>query len=340
MAVVILNWNGRHYLEKFLPSLRATEYDNMDIVVADNASTDDSIAFLQSHYPAIRIIQLKENYGFAKGYNEALKHIEAAYYVLLNSDVEVTPGWLKPMVSLLEKNPRIGVCQPTIKMYADKQLFEYAGAAGGWIDGLGYPFARGRIFDYCEADTAQYTDAVPVAWAGGAALFIRSEIYHSSGGLDPVFFAHQEEIDLCWRIQLMGYLIYVCPEAAVYHVGGGTLPKGNARKVYLNFRNNLIMLCKNLPYGALCWKLPFRFILDAISAWKSLLAGEKAYFMAIFHAHCYVVKWMLGSKKGNLFPEKRGNMRHGWYKGSIVYQHFIRGKKKFSEIISAKTARL
>lgn len=332
VAVVILNWNGKHHLEKFLPFLEATGYPNMELIVADNASSDASIDFLQANYPQIRLIRLPENYGFAKGYNEALKQVEADYYVLLNSDVEVTPNWLAPMVELLEQDATIAACQPVIKMFADKNRFEYAGAAGGWIDGLGYPFARGRVFDYCEIDTGQYPDSAPIGWAGGAALFIRSTVYRESGGLDPIFFAHQEEIDLCWRIQLMGYRIYVCTASVVYHLGGGTLPKGNERKVYLNFRNNLIMLCKNLPYHTLVYKLPLRFVLDGISAWKSLFAGQRAYFIAIVQAHWYVVRWMLGSKKGNLFPVKRGNLKEGWYKGSIVYQHFVKGKKKFSEI--------
>jgi len=335
VAVVILNWNGKHYLEKFLPFLQQSSYPGMEIIVADNASTDGSLAFLNEHYPDIRQIVLPENFGFAGGYNAALKEVQSDYYVLLNSDVEVTPGWLEPMVALMESDATIAACQPRLRMYSDKNMFEYAGAAGGYLDSLGYPFARGRVFDYCEEDTDQYIDSRAVAWASGAALMIRPDVYHRCGGLDPNFFAHQEEIDLCWRIQSAGYKIYVCPASIVYHVGGGTLPKGNERKVYLNFRNNLIMLSKNLPLSALWWKLPVRFVLDWISAWKSLAEGERRYFVAIARAHCSVIKWMLGSKKGSLFPEKRRNPSAGWYKGSIVYHHFVKGRKKFSEIFSA-----
>lgn len=308
----------------------------MQIVVADNASSDDSVDFLRTAYPKVGLILLPENFGFAKGYNEALKQVQADYYVLLNSDVEVTPGWLDPMVMLMESDKNIAACQPKILTWSNKTLFEYAGAAGGYIDSLGYPFARGRVFDICETDNGQYNDPCAVAWASGAALMIRPSVYKECGGLDPNFFAHQEEIDLCWRIQSAGYKIYVCPQATVYHVGGGTLPKGNEKKVYLNFRNNLIMLSKNLPLRSLWWKLPLRFVLDGISAWKSLADGERAYFLAIGRAHLAVLKWMLSRKEGSLFPVRRKNPEGGLYRGSIVYQHFVKGKKKFSEIISGQ----
>jgi hypothetical protein len=273
-AIVILNWNGRPFLEKFLPFVTGSACPGAEVIVADNASTDDSVPFVRERYPRIRVIEMDQNRGFAGGYNEALKHVDSDYYVLLNSDVEVAPGWLEPMIALLEKDPAIGACQPKIRMYDNKSSFEYAGAAGGWLDHLGYPFARGRIFDVCEQDNGQYDQSEPIFWASGAALFIRARLYHELGGLDPYFFAHQEEIDLCWRMQLAGYTIYSCPESVVFHVGGGTLPKGNERKVFLNFRNNLIMMAKNLPAGQLAWKIPLRFLLDSISAWKSLFAGE------------------------------------------------------------------
>jgi hypothetical protein len=221
-------------------------------------------------------------------------------------------------------------------MYADKQSFEYAGAAGGWLDYLGYPFARGRVFDDCEQDRGQYDQAEPIFWASGAAMFIRAHLFHEMGGLDRYFFAHQEEIDLCWRLQLAGYKVYSCPQSVVYHVGGGTLPKGNERKVFLNFRNNLIMMAKNLPAGQCLWKIPLRFLLDSISAWKSLLAGEGVYFMAILEAHLAFLKWVVIKRKQSIFPQKRGGKLLGWYPGSVVWQYFVMGKKTFSEIVKVK----
>ncbi len=239
VAVVILNWNGRKFLEQFLPSVLASTYTDYSVIVADNGSTDDSIAFLAANFPQVRIINNGQNFGFAKGYNEALKLVESEYYILLNSDVEVSPGWIEPMVSLLENDAQMAACQPKILSYHNKTMFEYAGAAGGWLDKYGYPFAKGRVFDICEEDKGQYDQVEPIFWASGAALFVRSTVYHQMKGFDEYFFAHQEEIDLCWRIQLAGYTVFSCPSSVVYHVGGGTLPKGNSLKTFLNFRNNL-----------------------------------------------------------------------------------------------------
>jgi GT2 family glycosyltransferase len=335
-AIVILNWNGRKFLEKFLPFVTGSTGPGVEVIVADNDSTDDSVAFLRQNYPGLRVIGMNYNRGFAGGYNEALKQVDSDYYVLLNSDVEVSPGWIEPMIDMMEKDPLIGACQPKIRMYADRESFEYAGAAGGWLDHLGYPFAKGRIFDVCEKDNGQYDVAEPIFWASGAALFVRAKLYHELGGLDGYFFAHQEEIDLCWRIQLAGYTVYSCPASVVYHVGGGTLPKGNERKVKLNFRNNLIMMAKNLPPGELLWKLPLRFLLDSISAWKSLFAGEAIYFWAILEAHMAFLKWLIFMRRKSVFPKKRrGNLR-GWYSGSVVWQYFVAGKKTFREIVKEK----
>jgi GT2 family glycosyltransferase len=334
VAVVILNWNGKKYLEQFLPSVFATVYSNFRVVVIDNASTDDSIAYLQSAYPAVELVLLSQNYGFAKGYNEGLRQITADYYVLLNSDVEVVPNWLTPMVALLEQNDKNAACQPKLLAYHQKDEFEYAGAAGGWIDSLGYPFARGRVFDSCEKDNSQYNDIVEVFWASGAALMIRSHIFHELNGFDDFFFAHQEEIDLCWRIHLAGYKVYCCPAAVVYHVGGGTLPKGNARKTFLNFRNNNIMLAKNLPSSEKWWKLPIRLALDQVTAFKELVGGNTQYFAAIQKAHLAFLKWIFSNKA---LPEKNATqpMRKipGVYIGSLVWQYFIKKKKVFSEIV-------
>jgi len=337
VAIVIINYNGLKYLELFLPSVLATTYANKEVVVADNSSTDGSIDFLRKHFPQVRIVSLSRNYGFAGGYNHALKEITGDYYVLLNSDVEVESGWIEPVIELMEKDRSIGACQPKLLSYKQKNLFEYAGAAGGWLDCLGYPFARGRIFDICETDSGQYDSTEPVFWASGAALFVRARLYHELRGLDEYFFAHMEEIDFCWRLQLAGYSVYACPKSVVYHIGGGTLPKGNERKVFLNFRNNLIMMAKNLPLQQAGWKLPFRFFLDSVSAWKSLLAGESIYFLAILEAHLAFIKWLLFKKKQSVFPVKRGGKMQGWLMKSVVWLHFIGGRKTFNEIVGNKS---
>jgi GT2 family glycosyltransferase len=303
-------------------------------VVLDNASTDGSIQFLQENFPEAAIVQLPQNFGYARGYNEGLKHVRADYYVLLNSDVEVQPGWIEPVMDLMEHDRSVAVCQPKILTYDHKELFEYAGAGGGWLDHLGYPFARGRVFDVCEKDEGQYDSTEPVFWASGAAMFVRAELYHRLGGLDEFFWAHQEEIDFCWRVQLAGYRVYACPLSVVYHVGGGTLPKGNKRKVFLNFRNNLVMLAKNLPLRQALWKIPFRLLLDTVSACKSLLEGQGVYFIAIFKAHIAFLGWIPGRRRKSVFPENKRGRLEGWYLGSVVWKHFVRGKTRFDEIVN------
>lgn len=337
VAIVILNWNGKHHLEKFLPSVFTTTYPNARVVVADNASSDDSLNFLQEHFPAVERLVLNENHGFAKGYNEALKKVEADYYMLLNSDVEVTADWLQPMISLLKKNEKAAACQPKIRAYKDKSFFEYAGACGGWLDAYGYPFARGRIFDVLEKDHHQYDSTEKVFWATGAAMLIKRKAFHQLHGFDEYFFAHQEEIDFCWRLQLAGHEVYCCPESVVYHVGGGTLPRGNTKKTYLNFRNNQIMLAKNLPWSEKWWKIPYRLLLDQVSAFKGLLSGEGGYFMAIVEAHFAFLYWIFfGNKKWK--PSVRRSLRSlsGVYSGNLVWEHFIRKKTSFTQIVEAK----
>jgi len=336
VSIVILNWNGRKYLEQFLPSVMATAYENFRVVVADNASTDDSIPFLRSYYPLIEVIELKKNYGFAKGYNDALKLVKSDYYVLLNSDVEVDPGWIRPIMELMERDTTIGACQPKLLQYHQRDAFEYSGACGGWIDRLGYPFARGRIFDHCEEDSGQYDTTEPVFWASGAAMFVRAELYHRLGGLDEYFFAHQEEIDFCWRLHRAGYTVYCCPGSVVYHVGGGTLPKGNMRKVFLNFRNNLIMMAKNLPLGEALIKIPVRLVLDIVSAVKSLLAGEGPYFVSVLKAHLAFVRWIFFAEKKPAIKANGAGNRTGYYRGSVVWAHFVKGKNTFAEIVEGK----
>ncbi len=236
----------------------------------------------------------------------------------------------------MESDEQIAACQPKILSYQQKNSFEYAGACGGWIDRFGYPFARGRVFEHCETDHGQYDTAAPCFWASGAALFVRSAIYHEMKGLDEFFFAHQEEIDFCWRLQLWGYKVYVQPASVVYHVGGGTLPKGNNRKVYLNFRNNLIMISKNLPVPAAIWKIPVRMALDGIAAWKALFSGDAGYYIAVIKAHIHFIQWLLFGKRTANIPVKPNQLLQGWYEGSVVWDYFIGGKKSFSEILPKK----
>lgn len=336
VAIVILNYNGRHHLDTFLPSVLASTYPNKRVIVADNASVDDSMQLVKEKYPEVACFYNSTNEGFAGGYNWALKLVEADYYVLLNSDVKVTPNWIEPVIELMEKDARIAACQPKLLSYNEPHLFEYAGAAGGWIDALGYPFSRGRVFDVCEPDTGQYNDPQPVFWASGAAMFIKAKLYHEMGGLDNTFFAHQEEIDLCWRLQRAGYRIMSCPASVVYHVGGGTLPRGG-RKVFLNFRNNLLMLGKNLPLRERWWKLPVRFGLDAISAWKGLLTGDKAFFTAIMKAHMAVLRiWCTRGKGKDQWPRKSLRTLEGVYTGNIVWCYFVKKRTRFQEIIGRK----
>ncbi|HRN92699.1 MAG TPA: glycosyltransferase family 2 protein [Ferruginibacter sp.] len=335
VAVVILNWNGQSFLEKFLPSVLASTYPRLEIIVADNASTDSSVSWLKQQYPQIRLIQLDKNAGYAGGYNEALKKVQSDIYVLLNSDVEVTPGWIEPVVQLMQQDETIAACQPKILAYHHKELFEYAGASGGFIDRFGYPFTRGRVFDIIEQDKGQYNDAIPCFWATGAALFIRSKDFHSVGGFDADFFAHQEEIDLCWRLQLAGKKIYVQPLSVVYHVGGGTLPQGNRRKTFLNFRNNLMMLHKNLRGFQAFFIIGFRLMLDGIAAWRALFSKDPGTFGAIFHSHLAYLRWVITAKKQVAQPVAKQHLP-GMYRGSVVWDYFIKKKTRFSEIVPGK----
>lgn len=332
---MILNYNGKKHLENFLPSVIASTYGNLRVIVADNASTDDSVVYVRENFSSVEILTHPTNEGFAGGYNWALKEVSADYYVLLNSDVSVTPGWIEPVITIMEEDHLVAACQPKLLSYHQPKLFEYAGAAGGWIDKLGYPFSRGRIFDVCETDDHQYDMAQPIFWASGAAMFIRAIVFHEMGGFDASFFAHQEEIDLCWRMQLAGYRIMACPSSVVYHVGAGTLPRGG-RKVYLNFRNNLFMLCKNLPWHEKLWKIPMRFGLDAISAWKGLLSGDANFFIAIFQAHMAVLKRLFRVHIKQSYRLKPLSLLDGVYGGSVVWQYFIKQHTRFQEIIRKK----
>ena len=331
VAVVILNYNGKKFLEQFLPTvLGHTNAELADVVVADNASTDDSVAFMQEHFPNIRLIVNEFNGGFATGYNLALRQIEAQYFVLLNSDIEVTPHWIEPVVELMDAHPEIAACQPKILSYVEKDKFEYAGASGGFIDRYGYPFCRGRLFQTLEEDHGQYDDAMEVFWATGACMFVRSDLYLQKGGLDDSFFAHMEEIDFCWRMKSLGYKIYCCPQSKVYHIGGGTLPKNSARKTYLNFRNNLSLLYKNLPDSHVFWTLAYRILLDWVAAFKFLLGGGFSDFWAVIRAH-FAFYQRIPSLR-----QVRRQLPHGavgqMYQRNIVFEHYLKGRSHYYEL--------
>ena len=327
IAVVILNWNGVKLLEQFLPSI--THFSpEADIYVADNASTDDSIVFIRAHFPSVKIIQNKTNFGFAQGYNEALKQVDAEIYALLNSDVEVTENWLKPILETFENEPKTAIIQPKILDFKNKEYFEYAGAAGGFMDKYGYPFCRGRLFDTLEKDNGQYDDNGKIFWASGACFFIRSAVYNELKGFDVDFFAHQEEIDLCWRAFNKGHIIKYNSQSLVYHVGGATLQQGNPKKTELNFRNSLLMLTKNLPKNKLLSVIFVRLVLDGIAAVQFLLKGKAIHTWAILKAHLsfYGLFYRQIKKRGEYQSEK-------YYKTkSIVYLYFINKIKIFSTI--------
>jgi GT2 family glycosyltransferase len=330
VAIVILNWNGRQFLERFLPSLVKFKPDFADIIIADNDSKDDSIFFLNENYPTLRIIQNKENGGFAKGYNDALSQITADYYILLNSDIEVTENWIEPVIALMESDPKIAACQPKICSFLDPKRFEYAGAAGGFIDKYGYPFCRGRLFESVENDQGQYDDIKEIFWATGACMFVRASVYHEAGGLDNDFFAHMEEIDFRWRVKNMGYKVMYCGAAKVFHVGGGTLPKGSSKKTYLNFRNNFILLYKNLSIGKFLSIFFIRLLLDGAAAFKFLFDGGIKDFLAVGKAH-FVFYFTCGKHR-----KKRKKISHlkvtGIFSGNTVYLHYIKKIKLFSQL--------
>ena len=326
VAIVILNWNGKKWLEKFLPSVVQHNNDELaEIIIADNASSDDSLAFLQQHYPDLKTIVLKDNYGFTGGYNRALADLENEYFVLLNSDIEVAADWISPIVRLMDSDKNIAACQPKILSYNEKTHFEYAGASGGFIDWLGYPYCRGRIMDVYEEDKGQYDDAIKVFWATGACMFVRAEVYKELGGLDEKFFAHMEEIDLCWRMQNAGYDIWVEPLSKVYHVGGGTLQADNPRKTYYNFRNNLFMILKNRPFLVAYFIIFLRLILDGLAGIKFLLQGKFSHIWAIVRAHFAFYTGQF-SYWGNRTAKRK---LHTISNKSIVWQFFVKGKKTF-----------
>ena len=324
IAVVILNWNGAKLLEQFLPSVIAYS-DEANIYLADNASTDNSIAVIKEQFPSVKIIQNEGNFGFAMGYNVALRTIEEPYYALVNSDIEVTENWLSPILSLFDNEPNIGIIQPKILDYKNKECFEYAGAAGGYIDSYGYPYCRGRIFDTLEKDNHQYEDETEIFWASGACFFIRKEIYRKLNGFDPDFFAHQEEIDLCWRAFNLGYSAKYTSKSVVYHVGGATLNQSNPKKTFLNFRNSLLMLLKNLPSNQLVPILFMRLTLDGIAGIQFIFKGKFAHCFAVLKAHFYFYHLI------NYTLKKRGTIQkeNYFHTKSIVFNYFVSKKQYF-----------
>lgn len=332
VAVVILNWNGKELLSRFLPSIVKSRYKNLQLIVGDNASTDDSVNYIRSHYPSIQVIENDRNYGFAEGYNRILKQVEADYYVLLNSDVEVPENWIEPVIRAMMANERIAAAQPKIKWQRDRSSFEYAGAAGGFMDKNAFPFCRGRIFDQLEKDLGQYDDPKEIFWASGAAFFIKSAQWKESGGLDPDLFAHMEEIDLCWRLKNMGYQIAYCPDAEVYHVGGGTLDAKNPYKVFLNFRNNLIIMQKNLPVFEALWSIIIRLCIDLIALIQFVLKGEFKFAAAVSKAHYQFVKYSRKTAAKRSSRQLPFSNHTGVYYSSIVWSYFIRGIKYFSQL--------
>ena len=322
-------------LEQYLPSVIEYSRDDATIIVADNASSDDSLAFLQTHYPEVQTIVLDQNYGFADGYNRALKQVEAEYYVLLNSDVEVTHHWLEQLVEYMDAHEEVAACQPKLLSYVDKEKFEYAGASGGYIDRYGYPFCRGRLFDSVENDNGQYDYATSVLWATGACLFIRSKDYWLADGLDSRYFAHNEEIDLCWRLHIMGRQIVCLPDSVVYHLGGGTLPKGNPQKTFLNFRNNLTMLYKCLPDHELKHVMRWRWFLDYLAAWQTLILNRNyGDFKAIYRARRAFKHWkkdfaadrerIQQSRAVAEIPERK--------RYSLLWQYYAKGIRRYSDL--------
>ena len=327
IAVVILNWNGKKMLEKFLPSVIEHSSPVAEVIVADNGSTDDSMEFLHTSYPTLRTIQLDKNYGFAGGYNRALAQVDADYFILLNDDVEVTQHWIEPVIEQLGQDDKVAIAQPKLLMYDQRDTFEYAGGAGGFIDRYGYPFCRGRVFMTLEQDLGQYDDVCEIFWASGAALFVKAAVWRELGGLDDDFFAHMEEIDFCWRINNAGYKIMFNPQSVIYHIGGGTLPKENPFKTFLNYRNDLFLLLKNLPKRRLAITFFIRFFLDILAAFVFLLQGHGKDCKSVFKAmHAFVKGYTSMKQKRGVISEDAYRMM---YPHSIVFARFIQRKKYF-----------
>ena len=332
VAVVILNWNGRELLKTFLPQVLQSKYPNLKIVVGDNGSTDDSVEFVKREFPTVEVIENRLNLGFAGGYNEVLLQVDADYFVLLNSDVSVPENWIQPVIDLMESDDLIAAAQPKIKWYQDQQQFEYAGAAGGFMDRFGFPFCRGRIFNVIETDHGQYDDTCEIFWASGAALFVKKRCWFEVSGLDADFFAHMEEIDICWRLKNLGYKIMYCHEAEVYHVGGATLNTENPHKTFLNFRNNLYILQKNLPANELVSLIFCRIWIDFVAWIHFLLTGKPKFAWAVSRAHFEFFRNLTKTSRKRKDKQMPFIELKGVYHSSVVWAFFVSGYRKFSQL--------
>jgi GT2 family glycosyltransferase len=347
VAVVILNWNGMNYLRQFLPSVLSSTWPNLSIIIGDNASTDGSVGFLRQNFPSVSIIQHDKNYGFTGGYNKVLEQVDADYFILLNSDVEVSDGWIEPVIALMESDPLIAAAAPKTKAFAQKDHFEHAGAAGGFIDKFGYPFCQGRIFYEIETDKGQYNHSKEVFWATGAAMFVKKHCWVEAGGFDDRFFAHMEEIDLCWRLKNMGYKVMYCAEAEVFHVGGGTLNVENPFKTFLNFRNNLLLLQNNLPFWRAVFVISARIWMDLLAIFRFLSEGKRKDARAVSRAHQNFFMSVIKGSRAKINPALRApgidagtkNLRKtkkyplkGVYKHSLVWAFFVKKKRHFTEL--------
>jgi hypothetical protein len=333
-AVVVLSYNGKDLHKLFFPQLLQEAKGKYDVVLVDNASTDGTGDYVREHFPEVKIVTIKVNHGFANGYYEGLNEIKAKYYVLLSADFEITTGWYQPLHQLMETHTEIGACQPKIKYYKDKKMFEYAGAGGGFIDKWGYLFCRGRIFFTLEEDTHQYDNTIETFWAGGGCMFVNAELYHTLGGLDKDLYAHMEEVDLCWRIKNHGYKIAYCGASTVYHIGGSVISYGSPQKIFYNYRNSLVLLLKNLPASKLWWLLPFRLILDGVSGLRSILKGDFKEVKAILRAHgSFYSTLPLWLKKRKVSQSLIKNPTlNGVYPKSIIWEYFANKKEKFTDL--------
>ena len=332
VGIGILNWNGKKFLETLLPQLSNLTYSNYNIYVIDNTSTDDSISFVREFHPNVKLIILEDNHGFAGGYNRGFAQMHEDYYLMINSDVAVPAGFIEPLVDLLESNASIGICQPKLLALQDQTRLEHGGAAGGMIDFLGYPFCRGRIFDYCEEDNGQFDTPAQIFWASGSCCLIRKAAYWKVNGMYEFYFMHSEEIDMCWRLNAVGYIIMYCPRSYVYHLGGGTLAYKSPTKTYLNFRNNIIMCFRNSPMLVNAWLLPVRFVLDIAASLRFLIKEDRGNCKAVFLAYRDFIKWLFTEK--NKYPEKKKSLLsiHFVLKKSIAWQYYINEIKNFRDI--------
>lgn len=334
-SIIIVSWNALHHLQEFLPSVAETNYNDIEIILADNASEDGSKEWVRQKFPNIKIAAFDQNYGYCGGNNRAVSYAKGEILIFLNNDVKVQPDWLTKMDSYFKKHQEVAAVQPKLRSYKDPDHFEYAGAAGGYIDKYGYPFCRGRIFDSLEKDSGQYDTATPIFWASGAALAIKKSIFEEMRGFDEDFEFHMEEIDLCWRLWNHGHQVHYCPDSVVYHLGGGSLPMDSSRKTYYNYRNSLKMLWKNYESGSLAWSFLMRLKLDGIAAFKELLCGSAANFLAIFKAHIhFYASWSHTHSKRKELQAKRENHHNPtmMYPKSIIWQYFVKAKKTFNEL--------